>query len=221
MKYDLVIFDLDGTILNTIDDLADSMNAVLKNNGFPTRTTEEIKFMVGNGIPKLVERALPSGTSEETRTKILQDFVTYYDLHKEDKTCPYSGMLETLKQFKASGVKLAVNSNKLHEASAALCEKYFPGVFDCVCGNKPEFGTKPCPDGVYYIFEQLGFNKETVKAVYVGDSDVDFKTSQNAGIDFIGCQWGFRGKQFLEEHGAKITVSKPEDLKSFIINQSL
>lgn len=213
MKYELMIFDLDGTILNTIDDLADSVNHILSEYGYPTHTTEEIKYMVGNGIPKLIERAVPESLQKGQGQMVLESFITYYDSHCDIKTAPYPGLTETLLTLKKQGVKLAVNTNKLHEASVFLCNKHFPGIFDCVCGNQPGFDVKPSPDGVHFIMKQLGFSeKDLSKIVYVGDSDVDVKTAKNSGIDEIGCDWGFRGAEFLKAHGAQTIIYKPEEL---------
>lgn len=218
MRYKLAIFDLDGTILNTIDDLADSMNYVLAESGYPVHTTEEIKYMVGNGIPKLVERALPDNVQKGQSQKVLESFVSYYDSHCSIKTAPYPEMLQTLQKLKSQGIKLAVNSNKLHEASVFLCQKYFPGIFDIVCGNQPGIGTKPSPDGVYKIMKQLDFSQEDLsKIVFIGDSDVDCKTAENAQISFIGCDWGFRGENFLRQNGAKTVIKSPKDILSLCL----
>lgn len=218
MNTTLLIFDLDGTILNTIDDLADSVNHVCQNNGYPCHSVDEIKFMVGNGIPKLIHRALPQNTKETEYEKILSQFIEYYDNHCAIKTKPYEGILELLSTLKNQGAKLAVNSNKLDAASNALCNQYFNGIFDYVFGNQPGFNVKPSPEGVHEILKHLNIS-EKAKIVFIGDSDVDFQTAQNAEIDFIGCDWGFRGEDFLKNHGAKKIAKKPADILFFLNNQ--
>lgn len=213
MKYKLAIFDLDGTILNTLDDLVDSTNYVLKKYNYPQHTTEQIKYMVGNGIPKLIERALPKEVTETEYKSFYKDFVAYYDQHCADKTAPYVHMVEALKTLKQAGLKLAVNSNKLHAASVLLCNQYFPGIFDYICGNQPGIGVKPSSDGVHLIMKELSFDSsDCSQIVYIGDSDVDCQTAQNSNISFIGCDWGFRGEVFLREHGAKIVIKSPLEL---------
>ena len=214
MECKLVIFDLDGTILNTIDDLADSVNFICKKNGYPEHTVKEIQYMVGNGIPKLIERVLPEGTSTEIYNLILKEFTEYYKNHSQIKTRPYDGITELLKNLKKHGIKTAVNSNKLHEACIPLCNLYFPGLFDLVCGNKPENKIKPSPDGVNEILKATGVSIENT--VYIGDSDVDVQTALNSGAEFIGAEWGFRGKQFLIEHGAKKIADTPDSISAIL-----
>lgn len=221
MKYSLAIFDLDGTILETLEDLADGINHVLKKYNFPVHDYEKVKYMVGNGIAKLVERAVPDGLNNPEYKAVYEDFVEYYRLHCTEKTGPYEGMVDCLKTLKAAGVKLAVNTNKDETAAVKLMEDYFPGIFDTVCGGKTGVPVKPAPDGVHEIWKRLGFSEEQAKgaggAVFIGDSDVDIATGLNAGIPAVGCEWGFRGREFLLEHGAKVTVSKPEDLVEMIL----
>lgn len=214
MKYDLMIFDLDGTILNTLDDLADSCNEILKRNHFPVHTNEEIKYMVGNGIPKLIERALPTAVTKEEYQKVLKEFIDYYETHSAIKTAPYPQMVETLTALKQKGIKLAVNTNKLHEAAVELCKHYFPGIFDVISGGRLGQEPKPAPIGVNFILEKTGIPKN--RAVFVGDSDVDIQTGKNSGIDAIGVAWGFRGEAFLREKGATNIVKICTELLSSI-----
>lgn len=214
MKYELMIFDLDGTILNTLDDLADSCNEILKRNNFPEHTTEEIKYMVGNGIPKLIERALPANVKKDVYTKVLQDFIEYYQTHSAIKTAPYAGMAETLEALKKKGVILAVNTNKLKEAAVELCNRYFPNIFDVIAGGKIGQEPKPAPIGVNEILAKTGILKE--KAVFIGDSDVDIQTGKNSGIDAIGVAWGFRGEEFLRKNGAEKVIRICTELLSSI-----
>ena len=215
MKYSLVIFDLDGTILNTLDDLTDSCNAVLKENGFPVHTKDEIKSFVGNGIPKLIERALPKNTETQTKEKITEEFTAYYREHSAVKTAQYPGIAELLKTLKASGIKIAVNTNK-HEGTAIdVCSKYFPGLIDMVAGGKHDTPHKPDPSGTEKILSSLKEKKENT--LFVGDSDVDILTAVNTGIDCASAAWGFRSEQFLKDHGAKNIVHTAEELKNFIL----
>ena len=217
MKYELIVFDLDGTILNTIDDLADSCNFVLNRHKFPTHTVEEIKYMVGNGIAKLIERACPADISKEEYETVLKDFRTYYEAHCDKKTAPYSGILECVNELKSTGVKLAVNTNKDENAALELCRKFFPGVFDFVSGGNVGLPVKPAPDGVHRIVQQLfGKNISEIKGCFVGDSDVDIATGKNCGFDVIGVDWGFRGIDFLKNHGADKVVFDCEELLSTI-----
>ena len=216
MKYNLAIFDMDGTILSTLDDLCDSTNVILKRHNWPLHTVEEIRFMVGNGLRKLMERACPAGTSDETISKVLAEFIEYYDIHCADKTRPYDGIPELLQKLRKNGVVVAVNTNKIQSAAEELCDLYFKGLFDIICGNTPDIPVKPAPNGVHKIMknfaEERGLKADEVHAVYIGDSDVDYMTGKNSGIDFIGCDWGFRGEAFLRQQGAAVIAKKPSDV---------
>lgn len=203
-KYALAIFDMDGTILNTIDDLADSLNVILERYSMPLHTVDQVRFMVGNGIPKLIERAIPNGRDNPKFDEILKEYIAYYEEHSAIKTRPYDGIVEAVKALRKSGVKIAVNTNKVEAAALDLVAKYFPDCFDIVSGSRPGLPPKPAPDGVYEILKRAGIDgkSEGQKAVFIGDSDVDLQTGINAGLDVIGVDWGFRGKAFLLEHGA-------------------
>lgn len=214
MRYKIVIFDMDGTILNTLLDLQNSCNYALKKHGFPERTYDEVRMFVGNGIPKLISRALPAGIDEETHKAVLKTFMEYYEVHCADSTCAYEGINELLSILKENGIALAVNTNKAQDAAVILADKYFNNYFDYVIGAVNEREKKPAPDGVEFVLEKTGFNKED--AVYIGDSDVDYMTAKNSGIDFIGCDWGFRGEAFLREQGARKIVKKPIEIISLI-----
>ena len=210
MNTQLVIFDLDGTILNTIDDLADSANVILQIYGFPTHTVEEIKYMVGNGIPKLVERMIPDGLKNPDYEQVLSDYIKFYNDNCAIKTAPYDGIIETINQLRQAGVKVAVNTNKVQKAADELCAQYFPGVFDFISGGAKDIPHKPAPDGVNRILEKTGFKPSD--CVFIGDSDVDIMTGKNSGMDAIGVAWGFRGRQFLKEHGARVIIDEPREL---------
>lgn len=207
------VFDMDGTILNTLDDLMDSTNFALKNNGLKERSLEEIRFFVGNGIQKLIERAVPQGTSKEVFEKVFADFKSHYKIHCADKTSYYDGIPSVIQTLRKMGVKTAVVSNKADFAVQELVEVYFKGLFDVALGEKTGVSKKPSPDMVNAALSVLGVEKET--AFYIGDSDVDFETAKNSSLDFIGVSWGFRGRKFLENLGAKNIIDSPEELLNF------
>ena len=219
MKYDIVIFDLDGTILNTLDDLADSLNHVLEANNFPTHTIDEVRMFVGNGIRKLIERALPQDADNATRENIYKQFSEYYGQHSQDKTRTYDGIPELFNELRNVGIKIAVNTNKDEDIAKVICEKYFLGMIDVIAGGRTDTPIKPAPDGVNKILKTLNVPKE--EALYVGDSDVDIQTGANCGIDEIGVAWGFRGEEFLRQHGAKTVFSDVEQLKKYILLTSV
>ena len=207
------VFDMDGTILNTLDDLMDSTNFALKNNGLKERSLEEIRFFVGNGIQKLIERAVPQGTSKEVFEKVFADFKSHYKIHCADKTSYYDGIPSVIQTLRKMGVKTAVVSNKVDFAVQELVEVYFKGLFDVALGEKTGVSKKPSPDMVNVALSVLGVEKEA--AFYIGDSDVDFETAKNSSLDFIGVSWGFRGRKFLENLGAKNIIDSPEELLNF------
>jgi len=215
MSYKLAIFDLDGTILDTLEDLTDSVNYALIKNAMPTRTVEEIRNFVGNGARRLIERAVSSGSSSDIADKVLCDYHKYYATHSDIKTRPYPGIIDMLTNLRAAGCMAAVLSNKPDTPVKALCERYFPGLFHIACGEKEGVPRKPAPNGVMYILEQLSVSpKDTV---YIGDSDVDIETAKNAGLDCISVDWGFRDSEFLSNHGAKNTVSTVSALEKQIL----
>lgn len=214
MRYKLAIFDLDGTILNTLDDLADSLNFALTQNNLPRRSIEEVKCFVGNGVKKLIERAVPKDSSEDVQSLVYSDFTSHYKLHSADKTAPYDGIKELLNELRNNGCIVAVVSNKDDYAVQSLCLKYF-GDLDAVYGVKTESDKKPLPTNVLNVINKFNINKHD--AVYIGDSDVDIKTAQNAGIDCISVLWGFRDKDFLSKNGARAFARSAEELKEMIM----
>ena len=214
----LALFDLDGTVLDTLQDLADSMNAVLRVYGMPVHTIEEIRWFVGNGIPKLVTRAVPEGTDEATRDQVLAAFHTYYKAHCADRTAPYAGVNEMLAALRAAGVQTALVSNKADFAVQALREQFFPDVFDAAMGDHEGMRRKPAPDMVDAVLAQLGVSRE--EAVYIGDSDVDIETAKNAGMPCISVTWGFRPADFLTAHGAATLVDTPAQLLDILLGSS-
>lgn len=212
----LVIFDLDGTLLNTIADLAASANYALVQNGFPARTEEECRRFVGNGIDKLLERALPSGRqTAENMARLKPVFVTYYDRHNADLTTVYPGVAELVGGLHRQGVGLAVLSNKYQAAAEKLVKHYFPAVpFVAVIGQRPGVPTKPNPVGVYEILHLSGVPKEDV--LYVGDSDVDVLTAQNAGVPCCAVSWGFRSRAQLEGLSPDLLVDTPLEIAAYV-----
>lgn len=220
MKYKLVIFDMDGTILNTLDDLADAGNYICRQHGYQTHSLEEYKYFVGNGIPKLVERFLPSDVSKEDYDICLREYIEYYGKHAFDKTSPYDGIPELLLKLRDVGIKIAVNTNKVESAAKDLCSRFFPGLFDFVSGGGIDIIPKPAPDGVYKILKEAGISKKDAEktVVFVGDSDVDIQTGKNASIDSIGVAWGFRGQPFLKEHGAEKIAETTDELYKMIVS---
>lgn len=219
MRYMLAIFDLDGTILNTLEDLADSVNAALEQTGYPRRTIEEVRRFVGNGIRKLMERAVPQGTEKEDIDRVHREFTEYYKVHCTDKTRPYDGIWELLMTLREQGCKTAVVSNKADYGVQKLCSRYFEGLFDVAVGEREGILRKPAPDSVNEVLRKLQVRRED--AVYIGDSDVDIETAQNAGMDHIIVNWGFRKEGFLREKGAVRIVSKPEEIGEIILTEPI
>ena len=213
--YKHVIFDLDGTLLNTIDDLADTGNHVCTLHGWPTHTVDAFKLMVGNGIPKLVERFAPQGTSQEMLDQAYQEFMDWYGVHKEDKTAPYAGMPEVAKALREAGVSIAVLSNKADVMAGPVVEHYYPGIFPVVQGALPGLPTKPDPTLLHKLMERLGATREDT--LFVGDSNVDIRTAKNGGLTGCGVLWGFRSREELEAAGADVIVSTPQELQDLIL----
>ncbi len=215
MKYKYVVFDMDGTVLDTLEDLKDALNYSLKRFSFPERTLSEVRSFVGNGIPKLIERALPYGVSEKTRKDVYDAFTPYYKEHCTDKTKSYDGINALLDKLKSAGLYTCVVSNKDDYAVKELVNVYFPGGFDYAVGRLEGIEKKPAPDMVNKALKFFGAEKS--EAVYVGDSDVDYLTAANADLDFIGVSWGFRGKEFLKNLGASVIADSAEELFDYII----
>ena len=214
MKYDLIIFDMDGTILNTLEDLKNSLNYVLQQAGYQTRTLEEVRTFVGNGIRKTIERALPSDIEEEKVDELFSLFMNYYAIHNTDNTKPYNGVIKLLKELKHLGYKTAVVSNKQDSAVKSLCKKFFTGLFDVEIGEKENIAKKPEPDEVNEVLKIL--NIDRTKSIYIGDSEVDIQTAQNSKMKSIIVDWGFRDRKFLYEHGAEVIVSNPSEILDII-----
>lgn len=211
--YNTVIFDLDGTLLNTLDDLTDSTNFALSNHGYKERSVNEIRRFVGNGIKKLIERALPSDVSEEEFEKVFTDFKAHYQLHCNDKTGPYEGILPLLRKLKDMGIKMGIASNKDKSAVVKLNEIYFEGLIEGAAGAEENKPVKPDPYMVNSMIEELGCDKE--HTLYVGDSQVDVMTAGNTGLDMVAVLWGFRDEDELKEAGAEKFIRHPLELLKY------
>ena len=212
----LVIFDLDGTLLDTIADLAESANHALKQLGYPTRDVEKIRTFVGNGVNKLLLRALPDEEkTEENMMRMRTHFVPYYDAHNADLSAPYPGIVALLEELQAKGLRMAVASNKYQEATVKLVKHYFPMIdFVEVLGQREGINVKPDPTIVFDILKKAGVSKE--ETLYIGDSGVDMQTAINAGVDAIGVTWGFRPRTELEDFHPMGLIDQAEELLGFL-----
>ena len=211
-SFDTYIFDLDGTLLDTLGDLAASVNHALRTHGLPEHSIDDVRRFVGNGVRKLMERAVPDGAANPLFDETFATFRQYYMAHSLDTTRPYEGIPETLEALKARGCHLAVVSNKMMAATQELCYHFFPDTIEVAIGEDEAAGIrrKPAPDTVFAALKALGVGKED--AVYVGDSDVDIQTARNAGIPCISVLWGFRDRDFLLQNGAETFISTPSEL---------
>lgn len=210
MKYESYIFDLDGTLLNTLGDLAASCNYALRTFNMPERTVDEVRRFVGNGVRLLMCRAIPDGDKNPDFDKCYATFRKHYMHHNLDTTAPYPGIREMIDTLKANGKHIAVVSNKFYEATQELVRHFFGEEIKVAIGERPDIHKKPAPDTVNEALRQLGMPRET--AVYIGDSDVDIDTARNSGMPCISVLWGFRDKEFLIEHGATTLVRTPEEI---------
>ena len=204
-----VIWDLDGTILDTLKDLTDSVNYVLRVKKLPEQGIEEIKMMLGNGIRVLMEKAVPAGTNNPDFEECFSMFKDYYQKHMDDNTAPYNGVVSVMKSLKLNGYKQAIVSNKIDCAVQKLVEKYYSFV-DTAIGENHKMAKKPSSDMVNEVLKRLDVSND--EAVYIGDSEVDLETAQNSGLDCICVTWGFRNKKFLLDKGAKHIIDLPEEL---------
>mgnify|MGYP000953936282 FL=1 len=212
----LVIFDLDGTLLNTIGDLAAAGNHTLAEMGFPQHEEDKYRHFVGNGIPKLIERMLPAGHDKATEERAFAMFNEYYSRHKCDHTKPYPGMPELIRDIKAQGVVCGANSNKADEFSQVIVAHYFPGIFEVIRGNLPGTPVKPDPGVARGILEKLNARPE--ETLMVGDSDVDIRTGHNAGLKACGVTWGLRSRENLVNAGADFLADTPAELEKLLMN---
>jgi len=208
--FDTYIFDLDGTLLSSLDDLAASTNYALRWAGMPERTLEEVRMFVGNGVKLLMERAIPDGQQNPRFEEVYAKFREHYLKHNLDKTHPYEGVLDLLAELKRRGKKLAIVSNKFYAATQDLAHHFFADTIEVAIGERENIRKKPAPDTVLEALRQLGASKDG--AVYIGDSDVDVMTAKNSGLPCISVLWGFRDKEFLIEHGATLFVKTPHEI---------
>lgn len=215
--YRYVIFDMDGTILDTLEDLADASNWVCEQHGWPVHPVEDYKIFVGNGARKLLERVTPKDVAmtPELRDQLTKEFAGRYTKHSTDKTTVYPGMPQNLERLKEAGVTMAVLTNKPDMAAAPMVEIYYPGIFTVVQGALPDMPTKPDPTLLHKLMERLGATKEDT--LFVGDSNVDIQTAKNGGLDSCGVLWGFRSRQELEGEGASYIVETAEELADLIL----
>lgn len=215
MSYKLAIFDLDGTLLDTLDDLTDSVNHGLEAFGLPPRSTDEIRSFIGNGSKMLISRSVPTETDETTTLAVFNEYSEWYKTHGDIKTKPYDGIMDMLYELKKRGVRLALLSNKPNFAVQILNKRYFDGIFDFAAGERAGIPRKPAPDAIFKLLEDLGF--ESIDAVYIGDSDVDIEVANRAEMNCISVCWGFQDRAHLEECGAKCIVSSAAELLAEII----
>ncbi len=216
MRYKAVVFDLDGTLLYTLEDLYRATNHALKANGLPERSIDEVRRFVGNGYRQLARLASPEGTPEEVQEQVLRDFNTYYMVHSQDNTAPYPGIPELLEHLHAAGLKLAVVSNKGDAAVQDLMEHYFPGTFEAIAGEREGVRRKPAPDTVLVAMEHMGTT--AAETVFVGDSEVDVLTAQNVGCDCIAVTWGYRDVATLHKAGATILADTTDEVEHFALS---
>ena len=217
MRYKLACFDLDGTLLDTLGGLTQSLNAARRMNNLEPQTEEQVRSFIGNGVTKLIERSLtadPGDYSEELKLRLLKDNISYYNSHYLEKTRPYNGITEVVMRLKSEGMLIACVSNKNDEPVQKLIEHFFPGLFDYVSGSMEGVERKPSAEPVERCLNALGV--ENSETVYIGDSDTDIMTAQNSGTDIISCTWGYRSREFLVENGAVCICTDPMDLRTFI-----
>ncbi|MCD8353640.1 MAG: HAD family hydrolase [Clostridiales bacterium] len=214
MNYNTVIFDLDGTLLDTLDDLADSLDHTLTEVGAPTLTREQVRRYVGNGMARLIELALPGGRDDPRYDRTLETMQAYYKAHNQIKTAPYPGVLELVDELRRRGCALAVVSNKPDTSVKPLVKLYFGDSIPVAIGQRPDVRRKPAPDAVEEALRQLG--RDRSEAVYVGDSEVDLYTARNAGMDCISVTWGFRDRELLDREGATRYADTPAEVLNWL-----
>ena len=216
MPYQTAIFDLDGTLLDTLEDLYRAVNHALRDHGLPLRTRDEIKSFVGNGVELLVRRSLPVGYTEETAASVLSAFKTTYAAVCKDNTKPYEGILPLLSTLRERGIRIAVVSNKFDAATKALCAEYFGELVEVAVGERADIHKKPAPDTVLEALTALGAS--AAGAVYIGDSEVDIQTAKNCDMDCISVTWGFKDTDFLLANGAKTLAHTPDQLLGLLLS---
>lgn len=209
-----ILFDLDGTLLDTIEDLTASTNHALRKFSLPERSVDEVRSFVGNGVRRLMQQAVPTNTPDELFEEIFAAFKDYYFKHSYDYTLPYPGIMPLLSELKKKGLKLGVVSNKWHTAVQELSRCFFSDLIEVAIGESETTPRKPNPEGVFAALKALGCNAD--EALYVGDSNIDIMTAQNAGIKCISVTWGFRDEEFLKAHHAETLIHTPQELLAII-----
>ena len=218
MKIKTVIFDLDGTLLDTLEDLTDAVNHALSEFQMPKRDISEVRCFVGNGIRRLMMRAVPDGEHNPDFEAVFAEFRRYYDIHCNDKTKPYKGIMELLDLLEKNNIQTAIVSNKVDSAVQALNRRYFPQIAVAV-GDREGLQRKPAPDSVFMAMS--AYHAKRTETVYVGDSEVDIETAKNAGIKCVSVLWGFRDREQLLENGAQILIEEPLELLELIENEAI
>lgn len=216
MNYSACIFDLDGTLLNTLEDLKNSVNYALSQKGYPERSVEEVRNFIGNGIMMLIKRAVPSGTNDEDTQETLGIFKEHYLLHMNDNTSPYDGIITVLEKLRSRGVRTGVVTNKAHDAAVGLVKAFFGDLIEVTVGQKSGVPTKPDPAALNEVMTLLEINADNV--LYLGDSDVDMFTAHNAGVHCAGVTWGFRDKELLMSADAEYVIDNPEEIIKILDN---
>lgn len=214
MKYNTVIFDLDGTLLNTLDDLRDNLNEVLEKKGYETKSLEEVRRFVGNGVRNLVRLSVPDHCSEDEVTLIMNEFKKCYSQNMQNKTRPYNGIMELLLDLNRFNYKIAIVSNKYDPAVKSLARTYFGNLISVAIGETDKIRRKPAPDSIFTAVKEL--DSDLSHAILVGDSETDIQTAKNAGIPCIGVTWGFRSREILREQGADYLIDTPKELLTII-----
>lgn len=215
MNIQTVLFDMDGTVLNTVDDLCDSVNAILTLYGLPPISAGDTARYLGNGARHLIECAVPAGTDPAVTEAVLADYVPYYKAHCRIKTAPYAGILPLMERLRAVGIRMAIVSNKPDAATRELSDLFFGDLVDVTIGETPEIRRKPAPDTVLAAMRRMNADPET--SVYIGDTEVDIETARNSGIGCISVDWGFRSEQQLLDAGASAVAHSPEELERLLV----
>ncbi|MCQ2471457.1 MAG: HAD family hydrolase [Clostridia bacterium] len=213
-KYSACIFDLDGTLTNTLEDLKNSVNYALQSEGLPLRSKEEIRRFLGNGVVKLIERSVPANTPSDVTARVLATFKKHYAVHLNDTTAPYDGIVPMLLQLQSDGIKTAVVSNKDDSAVKPIVKGFFGDVIPLAIGRKDDVPAKPAPDSVWSAMKELNCTEN--ETIYIGDSEVDIETAHNAGLKCIAVTWGFRDKELLQSLGADYIIDTPEEIFNII-----
>jgi len=217
MRYDLVIFDLDGTVLDTLSDLVDATNATLAARGLPTHTREEVRRMIGNGVTNQFRRAMPDGTPEAEREAAIAEYKAIYAKNLNVHTLPYSGMPELLRDLRGAGVRTAVNTNKMADAAQTLCAAHYDGLLDALLGERAGMPKKPSPEGALRLMARFGVPPE--RTLYVGDSDTDLMTAANAGIDGAWVSWGYRHRDELGGIEVSLAFDTVDALRDYLFSE--